>query len=107
MYNITLRGRHPAVICVEISKLVDSLKAFPSILSSDYIEEGVQEFIEQYSRTEEVMPDDKTVGFVVVNSEKKVISLSFTSLDQNMVKELESAMDGFRKIGYSVDMDIG
>ena len=105
MYNIAIKGMHPAVICVELSKLLDSLGALSQVLSSDYIEESLQEFIESYSRTDEVMPDDKTVGFVVVNSERKIISLSFSSIDEELARSLKAAGDKFRKIAYTVEFD--
>ncbi len=106
MYNIAIKGRHPAVICVELSRLPDSLLSLPQILSSEYVEESLQEFIETYARTDEVKPDDKTVGFVVVNSEKKIISLSFSAVDSNILSSIRAAADEFRKISYTVDLDL-
>ncbi|WMT45003.1 MAG: TA0956 family protein [Cuniculiplasma divulgatum] len=106
MYNITVGDRHPAVICVDLSNVRQSLLALADVLSSDYVEEGLQEFIEEFSRTDEVMPEDKTVGFVVVNSTKRVLSLSFASIPEDLAHNLKADADSFRKIGYDVQLDI-
>jgi hypothetical protein len=75
-------------------------------MDSEYIEEGLPEFIEEFSRTDEVLPTDKTLGFVVLNSNKKIVSFSFSAVEPETRKGLEKAGDKFRKIGYSVDLDI-
>lgn len=106
MYNITVGDRHPAVICVDLSNVNQSLRALSEVLSSEYVEEGLQEFIEEFSRTDEVMPEDKTVGFVVVNSTKRVLSLSFASIPEDLANSLKNDADFFRKIGYDVQLDI-
>ncbi len=106
MYNITVGDRHPAVICVELSNVARSLRALADVLSSEYVEEELQEFIEGFSRTDEVMPEDKTVGFVVVNSKKRVLSLSFSSISNELASELRANADSFRKIGYEVQLDM-
>ena len=43
MYNITVGDRHPAVICVDLSNVSPSLVALADVLSSDYVEEGLQD----------------------------------------------------------------
>lgn len=106
MYNITVGSVHPSVICVELSKLIPSLNFLNDLLNSEYIEEGLPEFIENFSRTDEVMPSDKTLGFVVVNSNKKMISFSFSTLNEEAKKELRAAGERFRSIGYTIDLDI-
>ena len=52
------------------------------------------------------MPEDKTVGFVVVNSTKRVLSLSFASIPEDLAHNLKADADSFRKIGYDVQLDI-
>jgi len=106
MYNITVGNIHPSVICVEISKLVPSLRSLRELLQSGYIEEGLQEFIEDYSRKDEVMPSDKTVGFVVVNSAKRMMSLSFSSISRDLISALRLEADEFKKIGYTTELDV-
>ncbi|MEM0157448.1 MAG: TA0956 family protein [Thermoplasmataceae archaeon] len=106
MYNITVGERHPAVICVELSNVSRSLLALAEVLSSEYMEEELQEFIENFSRTDEVMPEDRTVGFVVVNSTKRILSLSFSSISNDMANNLRAQAESFRKIGYEVQLDI-
>lgn len=106
MYNITVGSIHPSVICVEISNLAASLTDMRDLLSTDYIEDGLKEFIGTYARTDEIMPTDKTVGFVVLNTTKKIISLSFSSLEPAMKTELQKITDSYREIGYSADLDI-
>lgn len=106
MYNITVGSVHPSVICVELPKLIPSLNFLNELLTTEYIEEGMREFIENFARTDEVMPTDKTLGFVVLNSNKKMVSFSFSSLDEDVKKDLRSVGDKFQKIGYSVDIDI-
>ena len=106
MYNITVGSIHPSVICVEISNIAASLSDLRDLLLTDYIEDGLKEFIGIYARTDEVMPTDKTVGFVVLNTTKKVISLSFSFLEPALKTELEKIADSYVKIGYSADVDI-
>ncbi len=106
MYNVTVGAIHPSVICVELSNLIPSLESLSELLNTDYIEEGIREFIEEFARTDEVMPTDKTLGFVVVNSNKKMISLSFSNIDNGLKESLTSVADKFREIGYSTELDI-
>lgn len=106
MYNITVGSIHPSVICVELSKLIPSLNYLSDLLDSEYVEEGMQEFIENFARTDEVLPTDKTLGFVVVNSNRKMVSFSFSSVDQETKGELMKAGEKFQGIGYQTDIDI-
>lgn len=106
MYNITVGTIHPSVICVELSKLIPSLVSLKELLTSEYLEESLPEFIEEFSRTDEVMPTDKTLGFVVVNSNKKVISLSFSNVEVPVRSELETMADKYREIGYNTELDL-
>ena len=106
MYNLTVGSIHPSVICVEISNLVPSLDALADLLNSEYIEEELPEFIESYARTDEVMPTDKTLGFVVLNSNKKIISFSFSAVDPETKAGLTKASEKFKQIDYTVDLDL-
>lgn len=106
MYNVTVGEIHPSVICVELSDLIPSLESLSELLGTEYIEDGIMEFIEEFARTDEVMPTDKTLGFVVVNSNKKMISLSFSNIDKELKENLASVADKFKEIGYSTELDI-
>ncbi|MCL4336830.1 MAG: TA0956 family protein [Candidatus Thermoplasmatota archaeon] len=106
MYNLSLGSIHPSVICVELPNLIPSLDSLVDLLGSAYIEEGLPEFIENFSRTDEVLPTDKTVGFVVLNSNKKIVSFSFSAVETHTKNGLISAGEKFRQIGYSVDLDL-
>lgn len=106
MYNVTVGAIHPSVICVEISNLIPSLDYLRDLLTTEYIEEGMKEFIENFARTDEVMPTDRTLGFVVLNSNKKMISLSFSSVGDELRNKLVSAGEKFKEIGYQSEIDI-
>lgn len=106
MYNITIGAVHPSVICVELSNLLPSLHSLRELLQTEYVEEGLQEFIEEFARTDEVLPTDKTLGFVVVNSNKRMVSFSFSSVDPQTKTELLDAGQRFQDIGYAADIDI-
>ncbi len=106
MYNVTVGAIHPSVICVELSNLIPSLESLSQLLGTEYIEDGIREFIEEFARTDEVMPTDKTLGFVVVNSNKKLISLSFSNIDNELKENLASVADKFKEIGYSAELDL-
>lgn len=106
MYNLTVGAIHPSVICVELSNLLPSLNSLVDLLDSEYVEEGLPEFIEDFSRTDEVLPTDKTLGFVVLNSNKKVVSFSFSSVGKETKDGLVDAGEKFKRIGYKVDLDL-
>ena len=106
MYNITVGDRHPAVICIELGKIIDSVKSLVSVLGSDYVEDGLQDFIQDFSRTDAVRPEDRTVGFVVVNSEKRAASFTFSSLEPVIRAELGETAHLYESIGYSVELDL-
>ena len=105
MFNISLKGLHPSVICVEMVKIGSSSEALLDVLSSEFTEESLHEFIEEYARTDEVMPTDKTLGFVVANAEKKIISFSFANISSEQKESITKASEKFRKAGYNVDLD--
>ena len=72
MYNITVQGYHPSTICVVIDSLPASLEYFKDVINSPLIQDSMNEFIEEFARTDEIMPSDRTLGFVIINSSKKV-----------------------------------
>ncbi|MCW6169696.1 MAG: TA0956 family protein [Thermoplasmatales archaeon] len=105
MFNLAIGSMHPSVICVELSKFTDSLNSLKEVLGSPYPEEELTEFIETYARTDEILPSDKTVGFVIASSTKKIVSFSFSKLSEDLKKELDASSQSFEKIGYSVEID--
>lgn len=106
MYNMILGNYHPSTICVEMSKLEDSLTALSKIIDSEYIEDEMQEFIEKYARTDEIMPEDKTVGFIVIHREKKNFAISINKNDDKLAERLRTIAKNFASKGYRVETDI-
>ncbi|MHB1439862.1 MAG: TA0956 family protein [Cuniculiplasma sp.] len=106
MYNLTLEGSHPSTICVEISKLRPSLESLYEMLDSEYVDEYLSDFISEYARTDEIMPEDHTLGFVVINAPKKHVSFAFNGLKENYLEELREMGEKIRSKGYTVDYDI-
>lgn len=106
MYNITVGQYHPSTICVEIGKLADSLRDLKEVLESEYPQDSLAEYIEIYARTDEIMPSDRTLGFVVVNRDKKVISLSFSKIDSALKEEIQKIVEPYQKDNYNVELDL-
>ena len=106
MYNISLDGYHPSTICVELSNLQPSLHEASELLLSEYPEETVSDFIEKFARTTEIMPDDKTVGFVIVNRKSNVISISATRIPEDTRKAITEILNGYKNVGINVEIDI-
>ena len=106
MYNIVLGEFHPSTICVERSKFNDSLKDIISLTDVETSSESLQEYISNYARTDEIKPDDKTIGFVVFNLQKKVLSVSLASLDSQENMVISSLKDQIQKIGFKVELDL-
>lgn len=106
MYNLVVGSMHPSVICVEVSKLNDSLNSLVEVLGSPYVDEELTEFIENYARTDEILPSDKTIGFIVANSSKKAISFSFSEIPENLKETIRSHSESFKRLNYSVEIDI-
>ncbi|MHB8371194.1 MAG: TA0956 family protein [Thermoplasmataceae archaeon] len=106
MYNISIGGYHPSTICIAIDFLPESLSSIFEVLMSPLIQESMSEFIQSFARTDEIMPSDRTLGFVIINSSKKVISLSFSELRSDLLKKCETVLERFRNSGFSVETDI-
>ncbi len=66
------------------------------------------EFIEHFARTDEVMPDDRTVGFVVINAEKKkmAISMSLPADQKDLANPISQEAEKLRKSGIDVELDL-
>ena len=107
MYNVVLGDIHPSTICVDLEKLPDSFRDLLEVLISDYPAESMAEFIESYARTDTVMPEDKTLGFVVVNNNKRAVALSFSTLPAGLRKRIEDICEMYRKKSFEVEIDIG
>ena len=107
MYNVVLGEIHPSTICVDISKLPDSFRDLLEVLISDYPAESMAEFIETYARTDTVMPDDKTLGFVVVNNNKKAVALSFSTIPNGISEKILDICSKYREKNFEVEVDIG
>jgi hypothetical protein len=105
MFNLAVGSMHPSVICVEVSKFGDSLNSLQDVLESPYVDEELTEFIENYARTDEILPSDKTIGFVVANSSKKIISFSFSTVSEGIDRTIRSSAESFREKGYTVEID--
>lgn len=106
MYNLTMEGSHPSTICVELKNLPNSMRALQGMIDSDYMDEMLQEFITEYARTDEIMPDDRTVGFVVVNIPKKQISFAFNHLEKSTENELKEISHSMEEKGFKVEFDL-
>lgn len=106
MFNITMGEYHPSTICVEMSKLQDSLSGLIEVAKSEYPEESMAEYIEEYARSDEIMPTDRTLGFVVLNKAKKVVSLSFSEMDESTRNGIDPVLESYRESGFQVDLDL-
>ncbi|MEM0139626.1 MAG: TA0956 family protein [Ferroplasma sp.] len=104
MYNLKLSETHPSTICVLASKFIDSLNDFVEVLTSPLQDESLEEFIESYARTDEIMPEDKTIGFVIINKNKSVLSLNFNdgTLDRD---KIGTVVDKYKKLGYKTEIE--
>ncbi|MHB1493308.1 MAG: TA0956 family protein [Thermoplasmataceae archaeon] len=106
MYNISVKGYHPSTICVIIDSLPDSLASVIDVIQSPLIQDSMGEFIQDFARTDEIMPSDRTLGFVVINSDRKVVSFSFSELRKSIFDKCEKTLDDFRKKGFTVEIDV-
>ncbi len=106
IYNISIPDMHPSTICVEISRLKDSALAASALFQSDYLNDTLEEFISQYSRTEPVTPDDHTIGFVIVNVRKRVISMSLSHTDSSLRAEINDVALKLEGQNIKVELDL-
>ena len=104
MYNLKMSETHPSTICVLASKFEDSFEDLIEVLTSPLPDESLEEFIESYARTDEIMPEDKTIGFVIINKEKKVASLNFSEkyFDE---KKLDEILEKYKNMGYKTEVE--
>jgi hypothetical protein len=104
MYNLKMSETHPSTICVLASRFEDSFKGLIEVLTSPLPVESLEEFIEEYARTDEIMPEDKTIGFVIINKEKKVASLNFNERSLNNA-EIETTLQKYRDLGFKTELE--
>ena len=103
MYNLKMSETHPSTICVLASRFKDSFKDLIEVLTSPLPDESLEEYIEEYARTDEIMPEDKTIGFVIINKDKKVASLNFNekSADDS---EIQQILEKYKEMGYKTEL---
>ncbi|MEM0155173.1 MAG: TA0956 family protein [Thermoplasmataceae archaeon] len=106
MYNISLGDFHPSTICVELSKLESSLREVSELLVSEYPQDSVSEFIEKFARTSQIMPEDKTIGFIVVNKKKMTISISATKISSDLKARIAPIVNGYSERGINAEFDV-
>lgn len=105
MYNLKMSETHPSTICVLLESFNDSLNDMLDVITSPLPDESLEEYIEQYARTDEIMPDDKTIGFVIINKDKKVISLTFSDVSELKKDEVNNIIDKYKKLGYKTEIE--
>ncbi len=105
MYNLKMSETHPSTICVLLDNFMDSLNDMVDVVTSPLPDESLAEYIEQYARTDEIMPDDRTVGFVIINKDKKVISLTFSDLSGIKKDEINNVIGKYKELGYKTEME--
>ena len=106
MYNITVKGYHPSTICVVLDLLPTSLEYIKDVISSPLIQESMGEFIQEFARTDEVMPSDRTLGFIIINSNKNIISFSFSELPKKIMDACQKPLSDLKEAGYEVEIDV-
>ncbi|KAA8923191.1 TA0956 family protein [Thermoplasma sp.] len=105
MYNISMAGSHPTTICVVMEKFLESFSELYEIVDEDD-PDIMMDFISKFARTDEIMPDDKTVGFVVINADKRLMSVSFSDIDENMKRVIKATAEKFKNKGFKVETDL-
>lgn len=105
MYNIVLGEFHPSTICVDRPRFEDSLSGLESLFDPEFASESLKDYIETYARTDEIMPEDKTIGFVVFNLQKKVLSISMSKISAEERVFLANITDRFKQAGFNCDLD--
>jgi hypothetical protein len=103
MYNLKMSETHPSTICVLASRFKDSFKDLIEVLTSPLPDESLEEYIEEYARTDEIMPEDKTIGFVIINKDKKVASLNFNEKSVND-SEIQEILEKYKDMGYKTEL---
>ncbi len=106
IYNILFEGQHPSTICVEIALFDDSLKSLLDLSTSGFVREEFFEFIEHYARKDTISPHDRTVGFAVLNTAKKIISVSLNGAGSELASKVERILADFKKSGYHTELEV-
>lgn len=105
MFNMVLGDFHPSTICVERSRFPASLIGLLSVTSAEYAQESLKEYIEEYARTDEILPEDRTIGFVVFNLPKKVASVSISTVNEKEASTLNELKEKLTAIGFKFELD--
>ncbi len=105
MYNLSIGDAHPSTICVVMDKFEDSFEGLKDVVET-MDQDELMEFITEYARTDTIMPEDKTVGFVVLNSGKKMMSVSFSNIGKERIEAIKRIAESFKNLGYTVEMDL-
>jgi hypothetical protein len=105
MYNVVLGDFHPSTICVERSIFPTTLNGLLSLTDPEYAEESLKEYIEKYARTDEIMPQDKTIGFVIFNLQKRIASVSLSTINESEESALENLRENLEKRGFVFELD--
>ena len=103
MYNLKMSETHPSTICVLASRFKDSFNDLIDVLTSPLPDESLEEYIEEYARTDEIMPEDKTIGFVIINKDKKVVSLNFNEKGPDD-SEIQEILVKYKEMGYKTEL---
>lgn len=106
MYNIIMGEFHPSMICVDRGRFIESLSNLDSLFVSEFADEALRDYIESYARTDEVMPEDKTIGFVVFNLQKKVVSISMNTVSDSERKRIQDLTNEFGHSGFKCELDL-
>ncbi len=105
MYNIILENYHPSTICVELSRVPESLEYISQVIDSPHLLEEIPEFIEKFARKDQIMPSDRTVGFLVLHQPKKNMAISLGKVEQETKDRIKKSADLFRNIKFNVELD--
>ncbi|WP_337860063.1 TA0956 family protein [Ferroplasma sp.] len=105
MYNLKMSETHPSTICVLADRFEDSFRDLIEVLTSPLPVESLEEYIEEYARTDEIMPEDKTIGFVIINKEKKVASLNFNEKTYDD-EEIQKILQKYKELGFKTEIEL-
>ncbi|EQD44687.1 hypothetical protein B1B_13423 [mine drainage metagenome] len=105
MFNMVLGDFHPSTICVGRSNFPASLKGLLSLTNGEYAEESLKEYIEEYARTDEILPEDRTIGFVVFNLPKKVASVSISTMNEKEASTMNELKGSLTVLGFKFELD--
>lgn len=106
MYNIVMGEFHPSTICVDRTRFADSLSGLKDLfVPEEFATEALRDYIEAYARTDEVMPEDKTIGFVVFNLQKRIVSVSLNDIKELEKKSFDELTAKLAESGFKCELD--